>query len=262
MARTYLIAVTTSALLITGARAAVLTPSLVTSNPINPVDVALVETAGSTSEATIEALSGVFAIHTFTGSEAFITPATNTYSNAVPGLPDVQVSMLSIVGSLGATAGQELTNSSFVTSSTSALRVVGGGATRTYKVIIDFGDQDVSWNATGTIAGAAAFTMRTNAWGSVASMQALFLDNSGSTLSTQTVDVAALEATSNGAAYFGYDSMGVGIGSIELTVSTNTTTPTFGLDDITFTAVPEPASLAMLATGSLLCLTRQRRSGR
>ena len=195
-------------------------PSTSTANLINPTGISLTAATGSTAEATVEAISGLYVIQDFSSS---LTGGTNVFSFTDTSLPDIQTSFSAGVTS---TTGVRLTNSAFVTSGSDSMRIQGDHS-GTFVMIIDFGVwSGSSFASTGATVDAAAFTLRGNG-SEFASFVAEFLDESNTVISTQTL------GGTNG--YFGLSASG--ISSIVLTFNPyGSNDGPLGFDDLAFTA--------------------------
>lgn len=244
---------------------ATLSPVLVTgSDAIDPAaatDV-VAEVAGSTPQATLEAVTGFGAVQNFTGA----TAGSNTFD--LIGSTDFQTS---VTGASTARSGEFSANDAFSTSpgGTLLIETPTTSSTNSTTVTIDFGELSGSvFDGSASDVQAAAFTITATAaqWDEVSSIVATFLDGSGSTLTTQTLsgsDIASGPTSGPFAYYFGFASDAQDIGSIEIAFNIagdGSTGGPFGIDDIGFVSViPEPASIALLGLGALMLRTRRRK---
>lgn len=223
--------------------------------------------SGATAQATLEARSDFYAVHTFhnTATDRFITgDSTNYISFTDASLPDVRVT-----AELG--AGPSVNGASGtanINTSTGSAIYLGNGAMRW---VIDFGSYNsgVFTSNMNAVEAAGFALVRSAVPASPARKFTVeFKDDSGNILSTQTyTDSMIADTTTNGTGddvYFGYQIVPgqQKIGSIVLRM-TNGDGALLGvntaIDDLGFTTVPEPASLGLLALGLGMMSTRQRK---
>lgn len=217
---------------------------------------------GSTAKSTLEGLAGFGVVQTFTG----FAPGANVIAFTDPLRADLRISFS---GNTSANTGNELTNTSFITSGTSGVRVdnsnIAGAMTVTG--LIDFG----SWNGSAfdssvNAVSAVGFTLAAPSSNLVRlnSITTSFLDVDGNVLSTQTISGVN---SGNQGFYFAHATGGTSISSVQFVVSINdnsvgTTALILGLDDIGFTAIPEPSAAAALFGLGVLTLAACRRRRR
>lgn len=260
------IAASTFALFCGTASAAVITNPTVTTgtNVIAPTGAVNINASGSTSQATIEALTDISALQSFAG----FTNSDNVMAFTAAERVHADVQFVTDVPLTG-----EIANAGWATSGTSAVRLnfaALDGTPESYFMDINLGEWDFdtsTFNVGAYTVGAAAFTLtgpgtRTAGFSSI---EAEFFSASNAVLSTQTItSTAFVNATDR--MYFGYQATeGNTIARIKITFNTNSTTgdtPILGLDDFaTTTAIPE-SGFAGLGLGllSLSLLSLRRRS--
>lgn len=235
-------------------------PTLYTSmDPSGARDITLSDASNATSQATLEALDDFSVVRDFTGAAA----GTNVVSFTDTALPDIQ---LSFSGELSATTGSELTNNGFITSEGSGIRFASSSTTAAHTMTgtIDFGSLDGSFTSSVNAVSAAAFTLaQPGRWQRIESVVVTFLGADDSTvINTQTILGSSIaDKTSNQGLYFGYQAgSGEAIGSAVFTVNVNVDAggqddPLFGLDDVSFTAIPEPAASVSFVGAMVLLLS-------
>ncbi|QYY34519.1 PEP-CTERM sorting domain-containing protein [Ruficoccus sp. ZRK36] len=228
--------------------------------------------SGSTAQSTLEARSDLFVLQNFTGI-ASKTTAIFAFTDETK--PDVQIRLASDPANFwSSTSTENTTNDSFASSYGSAYIIqtpTTEASAISYALAIDFGSYNSSTEefTTGTGVYASAFTLN-SAKGRLELTDSIvveFKSTSGSTLSTQTIlgtDIIN-DASSNPGMYFGYETTGDLIGSVEITINrdagTLASSMMVGLDDITFTSIPEPSTSAALLGAAVLVgmLIRRRR---
>jgi len=242
-------------------------PTLYTTmDPAGARDITLFDSSNMTSQATLEALDGFSVVRDY----ATVTGGTNVLSFADSATPDIQISFGG-TGNNAASSGSNLTNSGFITSAGSGIRVVSSGENSENTIIgtIDFGD----WNGSAFSSGAASvfaagFTLaQPGRWERIESVLVTFMGADDTTvLNTQTISGTLItDKTSNQGLYFGYQAgSGESIGSAIFTVNVNAAEtavddPLMGLDDISFTAIPEPSTTALLFSGMSVLMVMMRR---
>lgn len=247
----------------TSLRAAVVTdPALVTTgNKIAPYSTGVTEAAaGATAEATLEARSDLSVLQDFTSFGS----ASNIASFTSASLPDI-----SITG----TGSSLITNASFYSSASNALRIqtTATGSAYTQSVTIDFGTYAASV-FDGSIVGvaAAAFTLNSTPTyvDATAQITATFYGASNQVLSAQTFTPSG--SASNSRIYFGLESVsGSAISSIQIDITSTASGAAliYGLDDLAFSGavsnIPEPSTASLfLGAGALGVAVLMRRAGR
>ncbi len=237
-------------------------------DPAGARDVA-VNATGSTSQATLEGLTGFAAIQSFSG----LTPAPGNQSTANDYIfsftaVDRADLRLTYTGNPNTTKSVLIASDSFSTSSNSSVRMESTeNAGDSLTLTIQLGD----WNGTSFTAftnqgvGAFGFTL-TGAYDFVLNdtVTATFFNPAGGILSTQTITSATGTTTVGTAGYFGHQATaGTLIGRVQISYAdaAGLNTPVFGLDDLGYTAtIPEPSTAAMLLGGvGMLTLMRRRR---
>ncbi|WPJ95359.1 hypothetical protein SH580_18215 [Coraliomargarita algicola] len=235
-------------------------PTLYTSmDPDGARDITLSDASNATSQATLEALDDFLVVRDFTGA----VDGTNVVSFTDASVPDIQISFGGTAN--GASSGSIVTNSGFITSAGSGIRAVSGSNDAgTIIGTIDFGSWSGSTFASNVNAvSAAAFTLsQPGRWVRIDSVVVTFLGIDDSTvLNTQTILGSSItDKDSNQGLYFGYKAgSGEAIGSAVLTVNLNDVVtgdnPLMGLDDISFAAIPEPATSVSLLGGMVLLMS-------
>lgn len=263
------IAASTFALFCGTASAAVITNPTVTTgtNVIAPSAGININASGSTSQATIEALTDISALQSFAG----FTNSDNVMAFTAAERVHADVQFVTDVST------GEIVNNSWSTSYSSAVRLNFAeldGIPESYFMDINLGEWDSvasTFNVGAYTVGAAAFTLTgpDNRTEGFSSIEAEFFSASNAVLSTQTITNAALVGNvGTDRMYFGYQATGGDtIARIKITFTTNntisTTAPILGLDDFaTTTAIPESGfaglGLGLLAL-SLLSLRRRSR---
>ncbi len=256
---TFCPAVLTIGLIASFAHAAVVTdPGLVTgSGAIDPSGSREVDTLATNSmpKATLTALDGFGAVQIWSGVDSG-SAGENILSFTDSSLPDVR---LSFSGSRNGQAGGQITNSSYVTSGESGLRFYGSSATATVVLTIDFGSWDGS-NFDGSVNAVRAVGFTHSPFYDGITLVAEYFNAVGNSLVTQ---VYNNNTGSSKTVYYGYDAGPNG--NISYVVLTRTATANgstaASIDDLGFAIViPEPATLALLAAGGMLMLTRRRKA--
>jgi hypothetical protein len=235
-------------------------PSLVTSgNMIAPSAAVNVVAANATAEATIEAVSGLSVLQDFSS----FSGASNIVSFTSASRPDISIS---------GSSGNAVTNSSFLTSTGSALRIQTSatGSAYTQSVTIDFGTYDSSvFDGSNIGVAAAAFTLNSTPTyvDATAQITATFYGVNNQVLSTQTF--TPVGSASNSRIYFGYESVtSSAISSIQIDIMSTATGAAliYGLDDLAFTgasSIPEPSTASLLiGAGALGVAMMMRRTSR
>lgn len=269
---TSLAAALITSLAATYANAAVVLDLPTVSGPADVIDPAGSETVDDsfgTAQATLEARSNLRVLQSFTG----FTNGDNIVSFTDSDFPDIQ---FDFSGSIGTNAGVAYTaNAVFATSGIASMLINNTtGSNVTTTLTIRFGTWDgTNFTANRTVDAAAfALTHAINSkTGSVTFRDALGAAITGASFNYTGVtdfDDANPNLDGNQAGnhkdfYFGWDSDSQttsAIGSIVITHTTTTSgTSSIGFDDLAFTIVPEPGSLALLALGGLLVGSRRRR---
>jgi hypothetical protein len=235
-------------------------PTLYTTmDPGGGRDITLFDGANATTQATLEALNDFSVIRDF----AAAVDGTNVVAFTDATMPDIQISF---VGGLNSATGSVLTNSGFITSPGSGIKVVSSQTSATHAMTgtIDFGSWDGSFTSNVNAVSAAAFTLaQPGRWQRMESVVVTFLGADDSTvINTQTIlGSSIVDKTSSQGLYFGYQAgSGESIGSAVFTVNVNLEVgtqddPLLGLDDISFAAIPEPATSVSLLGGVVLLLS-------
>ncbi len=195
------------------------------------------------------------------------TANTEVISLTDASLPDIQLSM---TGTTSATSGSELGLSSRCTSGTSSIGLSGPASAYSYNLTLTFGSYDESsgvFTSGVNFVAANGFTLGNVRTGITVTVD--YLDGAGNVLCTQIssggVDVSpdgTTGTTSGKDIYFGYATAdgSHSIASTVITISSTTGANTaMGLDDIAFTTVPEPATLAIAGVGGAALLMKRRR---
>ncbi|QYY36696.1 hypothetical protein [Ruficoccus sp. ZRK36] len=232
--------------------------NLIEENPtlytdISPVDGAVEVSFNATNSATmaeLEALSGLGVIYnySFTGNIS----GSNNYIIAFDdnARPDVQFTYGKSYSSSVA-----LDNNGFSTSSSTAMRLPGDSNTFTLR--IDFGSYDSESDTFTAGAGVSAvgFTLAGNRFDQVDGDIAItYLDASNEILSTQTITSSS---SSTIAGFSGYISTENNISAVVISYAGG---GLFGLDDVSYTSIPEPSTSSMLLPVLILaCLVALRR---
>lgn len=221
-------------------------------------DITLSDAANATSQATLEGLAGFSVIQDYTGAAS----GTNIFAFTDSATPDFQ---LSFGGSVATTTGSALTNNGFITSEGSGIRFASSSTTAAHTMTgtIDFGSYaDGTFTSSVNAVQAAGFTLSQPArWDRIESVVVTFLGADDSTvLNTQTISGSTIvDKSSNQGLYFGYQAgSGEAIGSVVFTVDVNNLSgdaPLMGLDDISFTAIPEAATSVSLLGGMVLLMS-------
>lgn len=133
------------------------------------------------------------------------------------------------------------------------------GTTNFIQFDIDFGSWDGStFDGTVNSVSAAGFTIpqfsTSNANNDIT---VKFFDASNTLLSTQFADGTSIAGQNW---YFGHQSTSANISRIEVVVGFSNSAHVAYFDDLGFTAIPEPASMALLALGGLMMLPWRRRA--
>lgn len=170
----------------------------------------------------------------------------------------------SFSGTPSTSAGSQLTNSSFLSSSGSAMRVIPGSASDPVSttLTIDFGSwQNSTFNSSVNAVSAAGFTLSTSdngRWGGVESLVVTFRDSNNDVLSTQGIPAGFPTISGSSSLFFGYNSGINNISSIQVVLE-GTTNQLFGFDEFGFSAIPEPSSTTAALVGLALLLAACRR---
>lgn len=241
-------------------------------DPPGRMEVTLVA-PGATAKSTLTALSGFGAVQDyggFTGNASVGSDRVITFTDTE--LPAIQ---FTFGGTVRTSSSATLNNGDFATSRTafaSALRLQPwGGAGNTISLQIDFGsyaDDAFTYAATGQGVSAVGFTLSGQYDMLTASgISITYRDADGNTLSSQTLAQSSYP-TATIAGYTGYEITGGQgpIASVLITYEAAEGGPTFGFDDLGFTAyIPEPSQMSLGILSVLLFLrhilrTRGRRA--
>jgi hypothetical protein len=245
-----------------------------TIDPLNEVQDVDLAAVGSTPEATLEARSDLRVIADFRQGSEVAAQGTNIAAFDDTDLPDI---LFEFISGERSTAGNQTSQSSQTTSDGEGMRFLGANGRNDIVYEINFGTYGVgpdlaegggddTFDTTAVGVEAAGFTLSDILLGFTVTAEFFAIDDTTS-LGSQTV-VGALDGTSTSDGidgYFGLESVANPIGLIRVTRANTLTTGTSqsydsGVDDVAFsTAVPEPASLALLAAGGLCLLPRRRR---
>ncbi|MBC2600198.1 hypothetical protein [Puniceicoccus vermicola] len=218
--------------------------------------------SGATSASTLEALGDFGIIYEY-GS---FNQGTNIIAFSDETRSDLQISFSGAVSTSSSGAGASLSNNSYSTSPTSAIRFADNAETAAHilSTTLDLGSWDGS-TFDGSVGGTSAFGFTLSApdgaFSRLNSITVQFLDASSQTLSTQTI--SGVNSGSVGF-YFGYQSNAADISSVTVDVSINEGSGSFlmGMDDIGFSSIPETSTYSLI-TGALgigLVLFIRRRS--
>jgi hypothetical protein len=240
-------------------------------DPVGRMEVSIVA-PGATSAGTLTALGGFGAVQDFggfTGNASLGSSRIFTFSNAA--LPAIQ---FTFGGSVRTDSTVTLNNASYATSRdafSSALRLQPwGGVGNIITLQIRFGGYEGgAFQSAGSGSGVAAVGFTLSGQYNMLTDSGIvitYLDAIGGVLSTQTLKDA--DATTTVAGYTGYK-IGAGespIASVLITYESASGGPTFGLDDLGFTAyqaIPEPSAVSLISGGVALAMfgLSRRRGG-
>lgn len=228
-----------------------------------------ISASGSTSKSVLETLSGFGVVQNFAG----FANGTNIISFTDAQRPAVQISF-SGSGNLAA-SGSALSNVAFASSADSAIRLAADNALTGPNALVGtiaFGSWNGStFNSNNASVSAVGFTLNAplTRFDRVNAITVSFLSPTGTQLSIQTVN--NFGSTTGVGIYFGYEATGgAAIGSVVIQIDINAKAGSeqqvlIGLDDLGFTAIPEPSQTAMLTIASLalgmtmICRTARRR---
>ncbi|MGE9294501.1 MAG: PEP-CTERM sorting domain-containing protein [Puniceicoccales bacterium] len=223
--------------------------------------------SGSTSATTIEALDNAYTMHDYSGA----TNGNNVFAFTDNTLPDIQISSQSSFTTIGTT----ITNTSWLSSTPNAYRIqLPTDTTTAYTMSIDFGNWDSgssSFTDNVNAVSAAAFTLTApqERFKAITSMVVNFVSATDEVLSSQTILSSSLDTSSSvtRVLYFGYESDSNDISSISITFNVEAdaeaVSPLVGLNDLTFTTIPEPSTSALGLLGAAIAAAafiRRRRS--
>ncbi|GHC01158.1 PEP-CTERM sorting domain-containing protein [Cerasicoccus arenae] len=206
------------------------------------------EAVGSTSQSTIEALSGFAVLKDFPGFVAS-NSGDNTVSFTASTYADIQ---FTASGSASASShGNVINSASLATSLDQAIQFRNNsGSNRTLTYVIDFGSYDSGStgfdpDVNSVTAAGFALTGLTNMTSTGAIVD--FYNPAGTIVSTQSVD----NTLSN--IYFGYDNGVEGISKIRVRTFHPSGISTAAFDDLGFTpaTIPEPGTTAALLAGMI-----------
>ncbi|MBI1337355.1 MAG: PEP-CTERM sorting domain-containing protein [Phycisphaera sp.] len=266
-ARTFATSLVASAGLIVSAHAATISdPTLYT--VIDPAGVQDVTSAPDeswgTSQATLEARSDLKVMQDFAGFTG--GSGGNIVAFTDPTLPDIRFAMTTD----DPDAGGAITSDNFNSSAGSALLFDNDGSV-TPVLTISFGTWNGSTFTADQTVDAAGFVLTQVLNSSIRHFDVTFKDSGGNTI-TQFLNLAgdATATTGTGAdtstdgswpeIYVGWDATAQNtnkIAQIVIAVSDGSASSS-GFDDLAFTTIPEPASLALMGFGGLLLLPRRK----
>jgi hypothetical protein len=214
---------------------------------------------GFTSQATIEAVTGVGSLQNYSGFSGNSNANSYIVSFTDATLPDLQ---FTFSGSPSGSA-TAINNDSFATSASSSLRLGTSAVSTSVSMRIDLGSYNGSTFSTGVNAVKEfAFTLSGNFDRVNGSVAVTYFDALNNALSTQSLT----SMSANVAGYTGFQSGTSNISYVTVGYTANASgVGVLGFDDLAFStvAVPEPSSYAAIVGGlglAFVGLRRRRRS--
>jgi hypothetical protein len=246
------IASSSSAILINGAED-LLNPAKII-DPLNAVEDVDVDASGATAQSALEGLSDIQVLYSATGIDS--NSASNVFNFTDATLPDIRLTLAGAVAA-GSNIGH-LGSNSYKTSG--AGDAFGWSGTDGQVVTIEFGTWDggAFVPGAGVMAAGLTFANFGGAYDTASDQTITYLDAFDNVLSTQ-VFAGGADVSGGREAYSGYLSDSYNISKITFAITRNSGTSSIGIDDIAFTAVPEPSTYAIYAGLLALGLAMWRR---
>jgi hypothetical protein len=215
---------------------------------INNYSRSLVEAAGSTSEATLESLTGFSGIPSFAFAGNIAVTNEYIFDFTASGSPDLRLRYIGASNQFANTS-VALANSTYSTSSPDSMRLGVGGTNRTFTMRIDAGTYAAGSFTTNRGLSVLAFTLIIGSNTQEMAINIKYYDSASNLLSAQTV-TNLISATSY--RYTGYQSTGAKIAYAEIVYSTAglASAPVVSLDDLSF--VIEPVRSLLVITDPAL----------
>jgi hypothetical protein len=205
---------------------------------INYSNRSLIEAAGATSEATLEALAGFSGIPSFAFAGNIAVTNEYIFDFTASGAPDLRLRYIGASNQFANTS-VALANSTFSTSIQDSMRLGVSGINRTFTMRIDSGTYSNGVFTTNRGLSVLAFTLSIGPNTQGMPVNIKYYDSANNVLSAQTVtNLISTNATSY--RYTGYQSTGAKIAYAEIVYSTAglTTAPVVTLDDLSFVIEP------------------------
>ncbi len=213
------------------------------------------------TEASLEARNDFRVVQNFTG----FGNTTNTIHFTDPTLPDIRFTREQVSATPN-DFGEATSSDGFNTSAGAAIRLRNNsGGNKTTRVRFDFGSYDAgsdTWDGSVNAISAASINLINLSPGMV-SAAASFYAEDGTLISQQTLTAGTDADTPGSGATDGLFALEVDgstplISYFDVRIVYPGGIKTVGLDDLGFTAIPEPASLALIGIGGLLMIRRGR----